>query len=170
MQGRSLTENKQKGEKFLNLKTLAANLQLCQHQQQQGTQFLKKTVALSLVVTTLFNTSCTAAETTSTIKCEALGDSIIATNTGDLILEPRLIKYEELEEYGSNMSGKRGGQRALCTIKNDPPGYKWVSCSKDGKDYTTYIMGSREKIFEIEEAIANRIQHRGWSGACKVKL
>lgn len=130
----------------------------------------RKIFTLSLAATALLNTSCTAAETTSKIKCEALGDSIIATNSGDLILEQRLIQYQELEEYGRNMTGKRGGQRALCTIKNDPPGYKWVSCSKDGTNYTTYIMGSRKEIFEIEEAIANSVQHRGWSGACKVKL
>ena len=131
---------------------------------------MRQIFTLSLAATAVLTTSCTAAETTSTIKCEALGDAIIATNSGDLILEQRLIQYREMEEYGRNMTGKRGGQRALCTIKNDPPGYKWMSCSKDGKDYSTYIMGSRKKIFEVEEAIANRIQHRGWSGACKIKL
>lgn len=133
-------------------------------------KMMKTIFTLFLTATAALNTSCTAAETISKIKCEALGDAIIATNSGDLILEQRLIQYQELEEYGTNMTGKRGGQRALCTIKNDPPGYQWIACSKDGKDYTTYIMGSRKKIFEVEEAIANSVQHRGWSGACKVKL
>jgi len=45
-----------------------------------------------------------------------------------------------------------------------------MSCDKDGTDYSTSIMGSRKTIFEVEEAIANRVQHRGWSGACKGKL
>ena len=68
------------------------------------------------------------------------------------------------------MTGKRGGQRANCTVKNDPPGYKWVSCGKDGKGYTSYSAGSSQKLFEVEEVIANSVQYRGWSGACKVKL
>jgi len=68
------------------------------------------------------------------------------------------------------MTGKRGGQRANCTIKNDPPGYKWLPCRKDGGNFISYATESSQKLFEVEEAIANRVQHRGWSGACKVKL
>ncbi len=131
---------------------------------------LKARIPLTFLATALLNTSCTAAETTSKVKCEALGDSIIETNTGDLILEQRLIKYQELEEYGRNMTGKRGGQRAICTVTNNPPGYKWVSCVKDSNGYTSYAAGRSQKLFEVEEAIANSVQHRGWSGACKVKL
>ena len=124
-----------------------------------------------LIVSTLFSaTSCTASETVSKINCEAYGDAVFASNTGDLILEQRLIKYQELEEYGRNMTGKRGGQRAICTVKNNPPGYKWVSCGKDEKGYISYSAGRSQKLFEVEEAIANIVQYRGWSGACKVKL
>ena len=128
---------------------------------------LKFTLIASTLVST---TSCTASETVSKINCEAYGDAVVASNTGDLILEQRLIKYQELEEYGRNMTGKRGGQRAICTVKNNPPGYKWVSCGKDEKGYTSHSAGSRQQLFEVEEAIANSVQHRGWSGACKVKL
>ena len=130
----------------------------------------KAKTPFTLLVATLFSISCTAAETTSKINCEAYGDAVVASNTGEIILEQRLVNYQELEEYGRNMTGKRGGQRAICTVKNDPPGYKWVSCGKDGKGYTSYSAGSSQKLFEVEEAIANSVQHRGWSGACKVKL
>ena len=71
---------------------------------------LKARIPLTFLAASLFNISCTAAETTSKVKCEALGDSMIATNTGDLILEQRLIKYQELEEYGRNMTGKEGAK------------------------------------------------------------
>jgi len=79
--------------------------------------------------------------------------------------ETRKLKIPQKTGYG-----KRGGQRALCTVKNNSSGYKWMSCSKGGKKHSTSIMGSRKTIFEVEEAIANRLQHRGWSGACKGKL
>ena len=115
-------------------------------------------------------TSCAASETVSKINCEAYGDSVIASNTGEIILEQRLIKYQALEEIGSNGTGKRGGYRAICTIKNDPPGYKWVPCGKDAEEYITYYAGRTQKLFEVEEAIADSVQHRGWNGACKVKL
>jgi len=115
-------------------------------------------------------TSCAASETVSKINCEAYGDSVIASNTGEIILEQRLVKYQDLEETESN-TGKRGGyNRAICTIKNDPPGYKWVPCVKNGEGHYTYYAGSTGKLFEVEEAIADSVQHRGWTGACKVKL
>ena len=133
-------------------------------------RMLKQVFVGTWAVITSFTPSCTATETTSKIQCEAAGDAVIATHTGELILEQRLVKFQEPEEYGRNTTGRRGGQRAICTIKNDPPGYRWVSCGKDGDGYTSYINGSRQKLMEVEEAITNRIQYRGWSGACKVKL
>ena len=124
--------------------------------------------ASTFAVITLFTNSCTAREATSEIKCEAIGDAVIATNTGELILEQRMTNFEPLEEYGRNSTGVRGGRRAICTIKNDPPGYHWVPCSKKGDSYTRN--GNNEYLLEVEEAVANQIQYRGWSGACKVKL
>ena len=130
----------------------------------------KAKIPFTFLAAALFSIPCTAAETTSKINCEAYGDGVTASNTGESILEQRLINYQGLEEYGRNMTGKRGGQRAICTVKNDPPGYKWVSCGKDGKGYTSYSAVRSQKLFEVEEAIANSVQHRGWVGACKVKL
>ena len=124
----------------------------------------------TLLAATLFSISCTAAETTSKTNCEAYGDAVVASNTGEIILEQRLVNYQELEEYGRNMTGKRGGQKAICTIKNDPAGYRWLSCSKDRSNYISYVNGRIQRLFEVEEAMANSVQHRGWSGACKVKL
>ena len=30
--------------------------------------------------------------------------------------------------------------------------------------------GNNINLLEVEEAVANQVQYRGWSGACKVKL
>ena len=113
---------------------------------------------------------CAFFESTSKIKCEAYGDSVLASNTGEFILEQRLVKYKGLEEYGRNMAGKRGGQKATCIVKNDPPGYRWLPCTRNGDDYIFYASSRSNKLFEVEKAVANSIQHRGWSGACKVRL
>ena len=132
------------------------------------TNLAKPIIAGTFVAIALFTNSCAATESTSEIRCEALGDAIIATNTGELILEQRMVKFKALEEYGRNTTGRRGGQRAICTIKNDPPGYRWVSCGKDGDGYIGN--GNNINLLEVEEAVANQVQYRGWSGACKVKL
>jgi len=145
--------------------------QMLMFEEKLPTRMHRKACNFLLVASMLVSaTSCNASETVSNIKCEAYGDAVVAANTGETILEQRLIKYQELEEYGRNMSGNKGGQRAICTIKNDPPGYKWLSCGKDGTNYITYATGSSQKLFEVEEVITNSVQHRGWSGACKVKL
>ena len=134
-------------------------------------RMLGKVFKFLLIASTMASaTSCKASESVSKINCEAYGDSVIASNTGETILEQRLIKYQGLEQYGKNMTGKRGGQKAICTIKNDPDGYRWLTCSKDGSNYISYVNGRIQRLFEVEEAMANSVQHRGWSGACKVKL
>lgn len=77
------------------------------------TRMLRKACNFLLVASTLVSaTSCNASETVSNIKSEAYGDAVVATNTGEHILEQRLIKYQELEEYGRNMLGKRGGSKS----------------------------------------------------------
>jgi len=135
------------------------------------TPMLGNVLRFLIIASTLASaTSCTASETVSKINCEAYGDAVVASNTGEIILEQRLIKYQELEEYERDMTGKRGGQKAICTIKNDPPGYKWLPCGKDGDYYVSYSTESSQKLFEVEEAITNSVQYRGWSGACKVRL
>ena len=132
------------------------------------TKLAKPIIAGTFVAMALFTNSCAATESTSEIKCEAVGDAVIATNTGELILEQRMVKFKPLEEYGRNSTGSRGGQRALCIVKNDPPGYRWLPCSKRGDSFIRN--GNNENLLKVEEAVANQVQYRGWSGACKVKL
>ena len=141
------------------------------------TQMPVNSLGSVLIVSTLvFATSCTSSETVSKIECEALADGLIASNTGDDILKHRLIKFQALEEYvPGNTTGKRGGQRAICTVKNDPPGYKWVPCwiasldDLNDKRYTSFSSAGRNKLFEVEKAIEDSSGGR-WTGACKVKL
>lgn len=133
-------------------------------------KMLRQASACLLFACTIASNPSEASETVSEVKCESFGDAVIATNTNEYILEQRLTKFQPLEQPGRYTTGPRGGQKAICTIKNDPPGYKWVSCSKEGNNYTTSTGGSSQKLFEVEEALANNIQYRGWSGACKVKL
>ena len=132
------------------------------------TKLAKPIIAVTFLAMALLTNSCAATESTSEIKCEVVGDYVIATNTGERILEQRMVKFKALEEYGRNTTGRRGGQRAICTIKNDPPGYRWVSCGKDGDGYIGN--GNNISLLEVEEAVANQVQYRGWSGVCKVKL
>lgn len=110
------------------------------------------------------------AESVSEVTCEAAGDYIILSSTGEAILEQRLVSFKELEPYGLNTTGSRGGQRAVCRIKNDPAGYKWVSCGKSGGGYVTYDNGFTSMLRNVVKAVPNEVQYRGWSGACLVKL
>lgn len=104
------------------------------------------------------------AEGTYNANCKAVADAITLTSTGEIVLEQRLVKFKPVEAVDA-----RGGQRGICVMKQDPPGYRWVSCwKKDGRfvtgnwDYPSFIRPT--------EVIANSVQYRGWSGACKVKL
>ena len=102
------------------------------------------------------------AEETYNANCKADGDTITLTSTGETVLEQRLVDFKPVEKYNQ-------GQRGICVMKQDPPGYKWIPCwKKDGKfargnwDYPSFIQPT--------EAIVNSVLYRGWSGACKVKL
>lgn len=104
------------------------------------------------------------AEETYNASCKAFGDAITLTSTGEIVLEQRLVKFKPFQ-----VENAPSGQRGVCVIKQDPPGYKWIPCwKKDGRfasgnwDYPRYIRPT--------EAIANSVQYRGWTGACKVKL
>lgn len=104
------------------------------------------------------------AEETYNASCKVLGDAITLTSTGEIVLEQRLIKFKPVETYKA-----QSGQKGICVMKQDPPGYRWISCwKKDGRfatgdwDYPTFIRPS--------EAVVNSVLYRGWSGACKVKL
>jgi hypothetical protein len=117
-------------------------------------------------LTTLLTTQVQAnAEPTYSANCRALGDGITLTSTGETVLEQRLVKFEPIETYKSMI-----GQRGMCTIKKDPPGYRWIRCDKRDGSYSEV---NNNRISPIEFA-ADSVQHmasrRHWSGACKVKL
>jgi hypothetical protein len=104
------------------------------------------------------------AESTYNASCRALGDAITLTSTGEIVLEQRLVKFKPIETYKA-----QSGQGGICIIKKDPPGYRWISCWKKDESYVTGDWDYARRI-SPEEAVANAVQHRGWSGACKVKL
>lgn len=72
------------------------------------------------------------------VNCEAVGDSILLSSTGEPILEQRLARFTPLEPDGRNTTGKRGGQRAICLIKSEPLGYQWLSCVKRNGGYVIF--------------------------------
>lgn len=104
------------------------------------------------------------------VNCEAGGDFILLSSTGEPILEQRLARFTPLEPY-EKPTGKRGGQRAICLIKSDPLGYKWLSCGKRNGGYVISRRGDdySEPIKPVE-VIVNSVLYRGWSGACLIKL
>jgi len=99
------------------------------------------------------------AESTYNAACKVFGDGITLTRTGEIVLEQRLVKFKPIENYKP-----QSGQRGVCIIKKDPPGYKWISCQKlDGS-----FISVRPASF-----IPDQVQHmspRSITGACKVKL
>lgn len=111
------------------------------------------------------------AKTTYKVNCEAVGDYVLVSATGEAILEQRLENFTPLEPYGRNTTGARGGQRAICTIKNDPAGFKWLRCDKREGKYLVYTQGQGDPVaVKPIKAIPNSAQYRGWSGACLIKL
>ena len=126
---------------------------------------LRFLTAFAIVSTGLLTTQEQAkAESTYNASCKALGDAITLTSTGELVLEQRLVQFKPIETYKA-----QSGQRGVCIIKKDPPGYRWISCwEKDGG----YVTGDWDYARRVspKEVIANAVQHRGWSGACKVRL
>ncbi len=104
------------------------------------------------------------ADPTYTAKCTAFGDGLSLSSTGEGVLEQRLVEFKPLGAYIPHE-----GQKGLCVIKKDPPGFRWVRCwKKDGQ----YATGDWEypRFITPNLAIPNSVQHRGWGGACKVKL
>lgn len=104
------------------------------------------------------------AEETYKASCRALGDGIRLVSTGEPVLEQRLVSFLPLEPYAPQV-----GQKGVCIMRKDPPGYRWVPCwRKDGR----YATGDWEHPHWIRpsQALVNSVLYRGWSGACKVKL
>jgi len=104
------------------------------------------------------------AETTYKVNCKADGDAIYINTTGEAILEQRLAKFTPLEAYGRN------GQRGICVLKSDPPGFKWLRCGKNNGNYVIFTQFGGTTVVKPIKAIPNSVQYRGWSGACLVKL
>ena len=104
------------------------------------------------------------AQGTYNANCKAGPDHITLTSTGEIVLEQRLVKFKPVEAVDAHSQ-----QRGICVMKQDPPGYRWVSCwKKDGR----FVTGNWDypSLIRPTEAIANSLQYRGWGGACKVKL
>ena len=126
-----------------------------------------KIIITSLIATgslIFFATSDAKASRTYNASCKALGDAITFTSTGEVVLEQRLVKFVPSGPYTAQK-----GQLGTCVMKQDPAGYRWVRCwKKDGK----YATGNWDYPYFIKPitAIANSVQYRAWSGACKVKL
>jgi hypothetical protein len=126
---------------------------------------LRFLTAFAIVSTGLLTTQEQAkAESTYNASCKALGDAITLTSTGELVLEQRLVQFKPIETYKA-----QSGQRGVCIIKKDPPGYRWISCWKKDGGYVTGDWDYARRV-SPKEVIANAVQHRGWSGACKVRL
>ena len=121
--------------------------------------------ALILATTSLAFGLPAKAEGTYNASCNQLGDGITLTSTGELVLEPRLVKFRPTEAY------TRAGQRGICVMKQDPPGYKWISCSKkDGRLVTQVTNEEYPKFINPTETITSWSGPGRWSGTCKVKL
>ena len=99
-------------------------------------------------------------------QCFAIGDSIILQSTGEHVLEQRLVRYTPTPANDVIGQLPRGSRPGLCVVKADPPGYKWIGCSRLGNQYVTGVNSYKVRIVR---AVANQIQYRGWSGACLVK-
>jgi len=107
------------------------------------------------------------AESTYNASCKALGDGISLTSTGRIVLEQRLVKFKPTEAYKPKI-----GQRGVCVIKKDPPGYKWIRCKKSNGSYKG---GYEAGYVSIRPAsfIPDLVQYMSPGsivGACKVKL
>ena len=98
------------------------------------------------------------------IKCQSRGDSMVRSDSGEPLLEQRLISFSP-----TTMRTRQGEIHGICTIRTDPPGYKWVTCGKEANG--AYYTGNWDSPIPINpvEAIANIVQHRSWRGACKIR-
>jgi len=104
-------------------------------------------------------------EETYEARCETRGEGIILTSTGEDLVEARITSSKLLDTYSHPPI-----YRSLCTIKHDPPGYRWVNCHKNtAGDYFRYIDGLKYRISPVVESKGG-IDMAGWIGACKVKL
>jgi len=124
--------------------------------------------AFAIILSALLTTKEQAkAESTYSASCRTLGDTITLTSTGRIVLEQRLVKFKPTEAYKQQI-----GQRGVCIIKKDPPGYKWIRCKRSNGfykgGYEAGYVGIRPASF-----IPDQVQHMSPGsivGACKVKL
>jgi len=104
-------------------------------------------------------------EETYEARCETRGEGAILTSTGEDLVEERVTSSRFIDTYSSPPI-----YRSLCTIKHDPPGYRWVNCYKNtAGDYVRNSDGVEYRISPVVETKGG-IDMSRWSGACKVKL
>jgi hypothetical protein len=130
-----------------------------------------KCIATSIgLMTSLFlGSPVQSAEPTVDLPCVTNGDSLIFTSSRLWVPESRLVRFRPLERYGGT-----GGQRAICTVKVDPPGYRWLSCYRgvSGPYMASRSDDSRYPLPNVIEAVADPNASLGrisFSGSCKVK-
>lgn len=103
------------------------------------------------------------AQTTYKANCETHGESTILSSTGAEIFEHKIVSFTPLKFRDGNHTG-------ICIIKNDPPGYNWVSCSKRNGGYLTNLDGFNRPIMPIKAIKDPANMRGGFSGSCLVKL
>lgn len=131
-------------------------------------RLLKRFTFLCLMNFLFLECNAKAAEQTVDMQCIANGDSLIFVSNGLWVPHSRLLRFRPLETYG-----KPGGQRSICTVKVDPPGYRWLSCYKQGSGpyMASRSDDSRYLLSSVVQAIKDPYEGggRAWVGSCKVR-
>lgn len=103
------------------------------------------------------------AQTTYSANCEISGEYTILSSTGAEIFEHKIVSFTPLKFSNRNQAG-------ICKIKNDPPGYSWVRCSKRNGGYLAGLDGSNRPIIPIKAIESPANMSGRFSGSCLVKL
>ncbi len=131
-----------------------------------GMKLLGSLASAGLISLSFLLTAKAQVEPSFPAQCFAIGDSVILQSTGEHVLEQRLVRFTPTQANDVIGQLPRGSRPGLCVVKTDPPGYKWIGCSRLGNQYVTGVDSYKVRIVR---AVANQIQYRGWSGACLVK-
>ena len=99
--------------------------------------------------------------------CFIFGDSLIFADTRLHVPESRLARYRKIRNTSS-------GEEGVCSVKTDPPGFRWLSCYRDIAGNGGYMSSrgddSRYYLGNVIEAVPGiQISTRVWQGSCKVR-